>query len=76
MASSRLVVSASADGAFDSYTPGVAFLFPGQGAQYVGMAKVRLFGCEMARQCGSGVMTTSDTPSTGTVSCGGGSRSR
>lgn len=41
MASSRLAVSASADGAFDSYSPKVAFLFPGQGAQFVGMAKVR-----------------------------------
>lgn len=31
-----------ADDQFSDYAPKVAFLFPGQGAQTVGMAKVRL----------------------------------
>ena len=36
------VTMASADSDFDGYAPKVAFLFPGQGAQAVGMAKARV----------------------------------
>ena len=39
-ASKAGLIMAAADTDFDSYSPKVAFLFPGQGAQAVGMAKV------------------------------------
>lgn len=40
------VQGSSADDKFADYQPSVAFLFPGQGAQAVGMAKVH--GCQTA----------------------------
>lgn len=36
----RAAAAAEADSAFAAYVPATAFLFPGQGAQAVGMAKV------------------------------------
>lgn len=35
----RIILRASSDNAFDGYSSKVAFMFPGQGAQYVGMCK-------------------------------------
>jgi [acyl-carrier-protein] S-malonyltransferase len=39
-----VLLQASADDKFADYKPTTAFFFPGQGAQSVGMAKVRLTG--------------------------------
>ena len=41
-ASPRHSFAPQADGKFADYAPKTAFFFPGQGAQKVGMAKVRL----------------------------------
>lgn len=35
-----MLLQKASDSKFAQYTPGTAFLFPGQGAQTVGMAKV------------------------------------